>query len=527
MTKSTVADILAGNAIAVPNRVAYQDAHQERSITYAQLDRRSNQLANAFLAAGLAAGDRIALWMTTGISTVEVYFAAAKAGLVVTPVNDKLVPNEAIFQVESSGARGLVYSGELEHNAAEVLETCELALVACDSAPGLPGARLLESMVERGSESRPRGPQPHDLYLLAYTSGTTGRPKGAMLTHQTILTAGRMNALSYRLPIGSVGLYRTSMSFPATIGSFLMSHLHTRGTVVLASSGDPEWIVDQVIRHRANYSSIAPPLLGGFIAEIKKRPEALSSLTSVLCGASAAPPSLLREAVDVIGDRLLEGWGMTEHSGALVTATTRLDFTGHDEARSDVFSSVGRAVPGALIRLAGDDREPLQHDGVAVGELVISSPALAVGYWNNPEATAEAFVDGWYHTGDLATIDEQGYVYVSDRRSDLIVTGGINVYPREVESVLENMPGIRDVAVVGAPHPKWGQSVVAVVVPKANQQISESAVIDFARGRMAGFKKPTRVIFVEGLPKTVSEKVKRQEIRNLALEAIAANPAPA
>lgn len=496
------------HAIKTPARLAYWDESQGTGRTYAELSQRITRLANALLGAGLRPGSRIAVWMTSSVATVEVCFAAARAGLVVTPINERFKVGEATFQINSSGSEALFYSTELDHVARELAARFDLRLVASDAD--------IDGLIATAGTTPPAGPKPDDLFLLGYTSGTTGRPKGAMLTHRSMLATGRMNTVAYRLPIGSVGLYRGSMSFVATIGSFLMSHLYVGGTVVILSTGDPAKIVDAIIRHRCNYTSIATPLLDGFREAVQRRPAALDCLTTVLHGASAAPARQLKDFVNVFGPRFVEGWGMTEHSGALATATTRADVTGHSEAQADVFTSVGRAVPEALVRIVDESRRPLPHDGVTIGELVLKSPALGVGYWDDPAATANAFQDGWYYTGDLAAIDEQGYVYLSDRRSDLIVSGGMNIYPSEVEQVIGSIPDVREVAVVAAPHPVWGQTVVAVIVAES-EGVTEESVVEYCRREMAGFKKPTRVLFVDQLPKTASEKVRRQDLRELVL----------
>jgi fatty-acyl-CoA synthase len=512
----TIGAAIEAHAAKTPARLAYWDEHRQYGRTYAELDDRTNRLANALLGAGLVPGSRVALWMGSSITTVETYLAAAKAGLTVSPINERFKVPEAAFQVASSGAQALVFSPSLGESVTELAGQFDFKLVAGAGPESRQyGAVDLEALISSARPARPAGPQPQDLFLLGYTSGTTGRPKGAMLTHRSMLAAGRMNALAYRLPIGSRGLYRGSMSFVATIGSFLMSHLHVGGTVVISSTGDPEQIVDGIIQHRCNYTSIATPLLDGFRAAVERRPEALGLLTSVLQGASAAPAEQLRQFAAVFAERFVEGWGMTEHSGALVTATTRLDVTGQAESVGDVFASVGRPVPEAIVRVVDEERRPVPLDGVTVGELIVSSPALAAGYWGDTTGTAEAFEDGWYYSGDLGTMDEQGYIYISDRRSDLIVSGGLNVYPREVESVVAALGGVREVAVVGAPHPVWGQTVVAVIVPAPGSGLTEGSVIEYCRREMAGFKKPTRVVFLDQLPKTPSEKVRRQEVRDL------------
>lgn len=511
----TIAGAIESHATKTPDRFAYWDQVHQTGRTYADLDERTNRFANSLLDAGLEPGSRVAVWMKSSIATIETYFAAAKAGLVVTPINERFTVSEAAYQVASSQAEALVFSHTLGDRALELAQRFDWKVVIADTPTEAASVGELEHLISQSRPDRPAGPRADDLFLLGYTSGTTGTPKGAMLTHRSMLAAGRMNALAYRLPIGSRGLYRGSMSFVATIGSFLMSHLHVGGTVVILSGGDPEQMVEAILEHECNYTSVATPLLDGFRDAVLRRPEALGVLTSVLHGASAAPADQLRRFVEVFGDRCLEGWGMTEHSGALATATTRLDFSGSSEARGDVFASVGRAVPEALLRLVDDHRRPVPRDGKSIGELAIKSPSLAVGYWGDAEASKDAFVDGWYYSGDLATIDETGYVYISDRRSDLIVSGGMNIYPSEVEMVIHAVPGVAEVVVVGAPHPVWVQTVVAVIVCEPNSIVTEEAVIEHCRREMASFKKPTHVVFLDDLPRTPSEKVRRQEVRDL------------
>ncbi|HEY4409794.1 MAG TPA: AMP-binding protein, partial [Acidimicrobiia bacterium] len=239
--------------------------------------------------------------------------------------------------------------------------------------------------------------------------------------------------------------------------------------------------------------------------------------------ASKAEPRRLAALAAVIGDRFVEGWGMTENSGGLVTATTRADITG-DTAAADLFASAGRAVPESVVEVVDGDGQPLPHDGSSVGELVVRSPALLTGYWNNPAATAAALHDGWYRSGDLGYLDPAGYVYLTDRRTDLIVTGGMNVYPSEVERCLAALPGVRECAVVGVPHDRWGQTVTAAVVAHPEAALTEAAVVDHCRRHLAGFKKPTAVVFLDGLPRTPNLKVARAELRRLLSERLQAAP---
>ncbi len=515
MSRSLVGDLVTLNALRSPDRLAYLDVKSGERRTYSELDIRTTRLANALLGSGLQPGDRIAAWMKTSIAYVELYWAAAKAGLVVTPINERFKAEEARYQIENSEASALVYSPAVAALVEGMIKDCDLKLLATDGDANLKGSVILEELVKRGNPAPPPlAPNEDDLFIIGYTSGTTGFPKGAMLTHKSVRTIGRMNALSYRLPLFSVGAYRGSMSFVATIGAFLMSHLHVGGTILMLHDSDPEYLLDTIERYSATYTSIPSPLVLPFAAACRQQPRSFASLQSMLHGASKAPADHLRELAEVVGHRLIEGWGMTENSGGLATATSILDVTGRDEAEGDVFDSGGRAVPDAVVGVRGPEGELVAHDGT-VGELVIRSAAMMAGYWRNEEATARALRDGWYYSGDLGSIDANGYVYVSDRRVDLIVSGGMNVYPSEVERVIASCPGVQEVAVIGLPHDRWGQTVVAVVVAHPTTHVTEEMIIDHCRRRIASYKKPTRVVFIDELPKTVSDKVKRQLVRDM------------
>lgn len=510
-----IGDMVAMGALNSPNRACLVDVPAGRRLTWAEMESRTNRLANALLGSGLRQGDRVAAWMATSPEYVELYFAAAKAGLVVTPINEMFKEAEAAYQLEDSGATALFFSDSTAERVESLVSGRDLSLLASNGSQVVAGARRFDDLVAAGSDRTPEPPKEDDLFIIGYTSGTTGFPKGAMLTHRSVKNIARMNAISYRLPIFSVCAYNLSMSFVATVNAFLMTHVHLGGTILFLGDHEPDVVLDAVECYRASFTSVPSPLIGAYTEEFARRPQAWQSLHTMLHSASKAPPDQLHALAEVIGSRYLEGWGMTENSGGLATATTLLDATGRTEAHGDLFDSAGRAVADVVVDVVGSEGEPVPHDGTSAGELVIRSAALMKGYWNNPEATAKALRDGWYYSGDLGSIDPSGYVYISDRRDDLIVSGGINVYPTEVERVVASCPGVAECAVVGAPHPKWGTTVVAVVVRKPGSDLTEQAVIDFCKQRMATYKKPTRVVFMDELPKTVSQKVKRRQLRGM------------
>ena len=240
----------------------------------------------------------------------------------------------------------------------------------------------------------------------------------------------------------SVGIFAGSLSFVATVPAFIMSHLCVGGTIVLVGRADVDTLLDTIEREHGTYTSVPSPRLIEFAERAARRPASWQSLESMLHGASKAPVRHVERMVEVVGDRFIEGWGMTENSGGLLTATTRADIRG-DTAALEVLASAGQAVMDVVVDVWDDDGRPLPHDGRTAGELVARAPTLMQGYWNRPRETAAVLRDGWYRTGDVGTIDPAGYVYVSDRRSDLVVSGGMNVYPSEVERASSSSPESR------------------------------------------------------------------------------------
>jgi fatty-acyl-CoA synthase len=508
----TVGELVRMGARRWPQRVAVAMA-QGASVSYAELDERTDRLAGALIQTGLVPGDRIAAWMEDGVPYVELYIAAAKASLVMVPVNARLRAVEAQQLLLDAEPQALFWTpavaGELD-----ALGRLAANWLTVSTAPDHRAAFEFEQLVQDGEPRVHPEPGPDDLYIIGYTSGTTGSPKGAMLTHRGVLAIARLNAHSYRLPPHSVAALTGSMSFVATVPAHIVSHLWVGGTCIIMGRWDVATLLRTIAARGVTFTYIPSPLLADFTAAAERDPAAWSTLRSVLHSASRADPDKLAALCAVVGDRFVEGLGMTENSGGLVTATTAADIRGHGDAR-DIFASVGRAVIESEVRIVDDAGADVAHDGRTIGELVIRSPAVMAGYWRRPAETAAALRDGWYHTGDLAAIDEAGYVYMSDRRTDLIVSGGMNVYPSEVEQCIAELPKIAECAVVGLPHERWGLTVVAAVVPVLGATIDPQSVIDHCAGRLAGFKKPTAVTVLEELPRTTSLKIRRGEVRDL------------
>jgi acyl-CoA synthetase (AMP-forming)/AMP-acid ligase II len=355
-----------------------------------------------------------------------------------------------------------------------------------------------------------RRPAETDLCWLLYTSGTTGLPKGAMLSHRNLM-AGIMNSMSAWEAAGDDVCMFTFPQFH--VAGYVMPMYHLRGyPVVLLRSFDPDTLLRNVEVHHVTNTAMAPTMIAMLLEDPRADQYDLSSLRRIGYGASSMPAEVLRRArARWPGVGFSTGFGMTELSGN-VMFMSQADHNRAADEGLEILRSVGRQMPLARVRViddAGRDVPP----GVP-GEIVVKGDQVLSGYWRNPEATANSFIDGWFRSGDVGRWDEDGYLYIVDRKKDMILTGGENVYPREVEEVLYEHPAVGEAAVIGAPDPKWGEKVVAVVCLREGAAAGAEELIVFCRQRIASYKKPRHVVFVDVLPKNASGKVLKRELRD-------------
>jgi fatty-acyl-CoA synthase len=487
-----------------------------RHLTYAELEERTNRLVAALVASGLGPGDAVGAWMEDGHEYFELYLAAAKAGLVIVPVNARFKAEEGRYALERARVRSVFFTDGVAPFVEEALSSRDLSLVVTTGVERVAGAMGYEALLESGS-SRPvaRPPLSEDSpYILAFTSGTTGYPKAAVLTHGSVIRVCRSQVMSLRIPPYGVRGHTNSMSFTSTVTAHLLPTLYVGGMSVLMGRGwSLDDLTDVVDRFRVTHTTVASPVVREFTEYVERVPERLGSLQSILHAGSKVDSDLLRRLCQAVGRRFIEGWGMTENSGGLVCATSLLDADGASPLGDGVFETVGRPVPDSDVEVVDDDGQPLPHDGTSIGELVVRSHCLAQGYWEDEAAGAMAFRHGAYHSGDMGSVDRFGYVRIADRRADLIVSGGMNVYPAEVERIIRSHEAVVDCAVVAAPHPRWGQAVVAVVVARPDNGLTDTAVTEFCKAKLASYKKPAAVVFVEQLPRNASDKVLREDLR--------------
>ena len=478
----------------------------DRIWSFAELDAAVVAAAGR-IAAVASPGERIAVVSDNHPDVVIAMYAAPAVGVIVMFGNTRLTAHELGALIDDVDPVAVFASPDHLDRLAPALGDCrvtELAtLTAEPAAPAAPPApTALPAPAARTAHA-----DPDDTAWIIHTSGTTGLPKGACLTHRSLLAAVLNTAMARPLADDDVYLF----PFPLFhVAAYNVIHAHLRGRpVVLVARFDAAEVAALIERHRVTNISLAPTMIAMLLDHPAARRHDLSSLRVVAYGASAIPLPLLRRGLDELGCGFAQGYGMTELSGNAVFLTPD-DHRRAAADRPDLLTAAGRPGPLAAIRLADD------------GEIEVRADQVIPGYWNRPDATADAFTaDGWFRTGDIGRIDAEGYLSIVDRAKDIIVTGGENVASREVEDALAAHPDIAAVAVVGVAHPQWGEQVVAVATAADGATIDADAVLEWARGRLAGFKRPKALLVRDALPVNASGKVLKRDLRVWAADQLA------
>ncbi|KUH87945.1 MULTISPECIES: long-chain-fatty-acid--CoA ligase [unclassified Mycobacterium] len=495
---ATVADIARVYGAERPDAVALVAG--DRTLTFADLDERSNRAAQAFRAAGVGFGDRVAFIEKNGIEFFEVVCALSKLGAIVVPVNWRLAPAEMAHIIDDADARVVVVGTEFFGHVEAIENRLAAAVVAVGEHPRWP--RFDAWLAEHPTEDPCVTTQPDDVAFLMYTSGTTGAPKGVMLTNDNYFCKATGIAEKWRFDADSVSLAVMPMFHMAGSGWALVGLCEGARTVVLRDV-DPPAILEAVGRHGVTNMLLVPVVIQRLLETPGVERTDFTSLRAIVYGASPITDDVLLKALERFDCDLLQVYGQTETTGSI----TQLDR--HDP---ELLRSCGKPFPWVQVRIV--DPEGRDVPVGTVGELWTRSRQNMRGYWNNPAATAATLTDdGWLKTGDAGYLDGEGYVFLHDRVKDMIVSGGENVYPAEVENVLMTHPAVVDAAVIGVPDPTWGEAVKAIVVPASGGGPTESELIAYTRDRLAGFKLPKSVSFAEDLPRTPSGKVLKRALR--------------
>ncbi len=486
------------------DRIALIDG--DGQLSYSDFDRRTNQLAWALRDLGVRKGDRVAALLLNSAAFLETMFAAAKLGAVFVPINFRLAAPEVAYLLGDSGADVLVWSSALSPLARAALQEEGVRVRARIVVGGEPAQNEADfEQVLTSGDVRAPGIEiaGGDVCCLPYTSGTTGRPKGAMLTHDNLLW-NVINALnlgnSFREGARTVTV--APLFHMGGLGVHTLPFIYVGGTNTLLPSFEPEQTLVAMARERVTTQFLVPAMWAAVMAVPGFDSYDLSALELAISGGAPCPLTVI-EYFQSKGVPFQEAFGMTETAPGVSV----LDAANAKEKSG----TVGRALFHVRTRIVDDnDREVPAGE---VGELVVRGPNVFAGYWGLPDATAEVFRGGWFHTGDMGRMDSEGFVTLVDRKKDMIISGGENIYPIEVEQVLYRHAAIREVAVVGVPHQKWGETPIAVVALKEGEQVTDDHLIDYARERLAHFKCPTRVEFVAELPRNATGKVLKTSLR--------------
>jgi acyl-CoA synthetase (AMP-forming)/AMP-acid ligase II len=484
-----------------------------RRLTYGEALAAANRVANAFIEAGLGIGDRAAALSKNSVEFLLLYFGASIAGVALVPLNYRLAPPEWAYILGDARPRVLL-AGEAYLDAVEELrsrlETVERFVTL--SADARAGWERFEEWIAGDRPSMPPDryvSDEADAYQM-YTSGTTGRPKGAVIAQGALATNIVQNALLLQGGVGERALVVTPMFHAAVIPS-AFAWLSRGGSLVLMEDFTPAEVVRVLDEERIAYAVLVPAMIQACLVGAPDVAERrYDTLRLIYYGASPIAEQTLRRAMAVFGCDFVQTYGLTEATQVL-TYLSPADHRRGLAERPELLLSSGRPVLGTEIRVVDSSDRPLPTG--APGEIVARGPQLMRGYWNRPDESAQSLRGGWLHTGDVGCLDDEGYLYVQDRLKDMIVSGGENVYPRAVEDVLFQHPGVADAAVIGVPDERWGEAVKAVVVLRAGMSVTEEELVGFCRGKLGGFERPRSVDFVDALPRNPSGKVLKRVLR--------------
>ena len=509
-------DMLRRTAGRVPDKPALIMGGD--SLTYGELNRRVNRLANALMGQGLTKGDRVAVLTNNCIEFFEIYLALCKSGGVLVPINNLLRLGELNQIMAYMKPRFIVYHKDFQELVMEVMQGHEsLEGAICLGGEPVPGHLEYEALMDRGSEAEPgveiKG---DDLMSIFLTSGTTGRPKGALRTHHH----NCLNALSAAIEVGLGPDDRVLLLFPFYHVTFedRFCHLMMGNTFVLRREGsfDPAQVLDLLSTHRITICQFVPTMVSSMLENKDIEAYDLSALRLILYAAAPMPVELLKKAMGRFKCGFMQFYGQTE-TGPMTTILRPEDH-------------ILEGAPHKVERLASCGRPVLNFDAMVVdetgqevapgqvGELVVRSESAVSGYWELPEESEATMRDGWLHTGDFARTDDEGFIFIVDRKGDMIISGGKNIYPREIEEVLYQHPEVREAMVIGVPDPHWGESVKAIVVLNNGVKVEAQEIIDHCKQNLASYKKPKTVEFWDSLPKSPTGKLLKRVVRDKFLQ---------
>jgi fatty-acyl-CoA synthase len=500
------AHLMSNRARLTPDREAMLEVSTGRCYTYAELNDRACRLANLMRKLGVEKGDRVSILSHNGVVYVDLFYGLAKIGAILAPLNWRLVARELTYIVGDCQPKVLLVGPEFVDLFEEMRPEIDIDLLLSVEGAEIEGARIYEEELATASNAEPERPPLHevDTYCILYTSGTTGKPKGAMIPHRQVL----YNAIN---TIGSWGLNEDDISPVFTplfhaggLFAFMTPLFYVGGRILLFRGFDLEEIFGKILEEKCTVV-LGVPTIYRMIMNSPGFAEAdFGHVRFFISGGAPLPVELVEEWLDAKGGVFRQGYGLTEVGANCFSMTNEESVT--------KLGSVGKPIFHSWMRLVdpetGEDA-PVDQEG----ELLISGPHVCTGYWRNPEATAKSLVDGWFHTGDMARMDEDGFFYIVGRYKDMIKSGGENIYAVEVEAVFLEHPAVSEAALIGMPHERWGEVGMMIVVLKEGQAATGEELREFCAGKLARYKIPKKVVFADALPYSPYGKVQKTKLR--------------
>lgn len=503
-------DILRRNATIYPKEESL--VFEDQRFTWAHTRQRVNALSNGIMKLGIKKGDRIAILSDNSHRYLEIYLAAAQSGFVIVPLNTMFKTEELTDLLENADVTAL-FCGRNQVNQKNALMN------------ELTGIKFFIGMEDHDCpydyehliRSSPSGytavdVAPEDVFSIAYTSGTTGNPKGAVLTHRSCLTAAVIHCLEWRISHADNYLFPGRLYFAAGGPKFIP---FLRACKVVVTNFEPHSALELIEREKISFFSTGPTIIRLLISHpdiIKYR---LDSIRNIGFTSAPMPSAIWEDVIRVLGEVGVSTYGLTETNATGLILQPEEVYPLEPELRRLRLRSVGKSMALIDIRIVNDAGEDVLWGNGEVGEILIRGDTVMKAYWKNPEETEKSLKDGWFHTGDLATVDGDGFVSIVDRKKDIVISGGINISSREVEEVLYTHEAVNQAAVIGVPDEKWGETVKAVVVLNQGCHVTEQELITFCKDHLASYKKPTSVAFLPDLPKTPSGKINKRRLREI------------
>jgi len=503
MIKTTIPYLLKRAAFKHPDKEAI--VSDKGRWTYAQWEANANKRARALAGREIKKGDRVATIFLNGNEVLETYLALMKLGAVIVPLNVRLAPGELQYIIEHSGASSIILSDEFESPIREIKNDLQNVKQYFMSGGDVKEDMIPLEDIYHGEPDRDLSEalDGDDMACILYTAGTTGRPKGVLLSHRNCV----WGAVNIAFNVNLEPEYRVLLVFPlyhAAAFIILIGNLFLGCTNVILKTFDPRRVMELIGEEKINRMTF-PPTVWNFILQLPdlEKYDTLS-VRAISSGAESMPLETKKKLLDLFPNGALgETYGMTESSATITTLDPK------DVMRK--MASVGKPFVNVEIRLVDDEGNDVPVG--EVGEILARGPNIMEGYYKEPEATARTLKDGWLYTGDLGKLDAEGFLYIVDRKKDMIITGGENIFPREIEEVLYVHPKILEAAIIGLPDPDWGEKVHAVIALKEGENLTGQEVIDYCKSRIAGFKKPKSVEFVDKLPRSAAGKVLKRILR--------------